>query len=434
MSTSVVSEEKLKFRMPGRLQTICLALIGVGLALTVVLALGLAPHWTLGGEHAASEHAAEHGATAAEHSGGEHEAGAWNPRFFFAIHLAALVAIPLGLGGIFFVAVNHLAGAAWNVTVRRVAENYWWFLPVPLLLIAIVLFGGGMDSVFSHWVHAPATDELIQKKSWWLNRPTFELRNVIIVLLWILFGFLFWKQSTSQDADGRISRTRLMAKLGGGFLVFFGLSYSISGWDLSMSTYPHWFSTIWAVYIFAGMALTLYASLVLWVWYLKKNGYYGDALNENHFHDLGKFMFGHTIFWTYIAVSQYMLIYYGHIPEETVWYQYRLTGGWYYVTLLLVLTRFVAPFFLLVRREPKRDYNYMKRVAILVLFGQVLDMFWILYPVLHHDGGVPVLLAELGPLLIVGGSFVLIIGKMLERHALIPQKDPRLEECLHFHQ
>lgn len=430
MATSELSEEKLQFRMPAKLQTICLALIGIGLALSVVLALDLQPHWTIGGGHHAEHGEASHGDGHDGH--GEHHA--WNPRFFFAIHWAALVAIPLGLGGIFFVAVNHLAGSMWNVTVRRIAENYWWFLPVPLVLLAIVFFGGGMDSVFAHWVHAPADDPLIPKKTWWLARGAFEGRNIAVVLIWILFGFLFWKQSIAQDQDGSIARTRLMAKLGGGFLVLFGLTYSVSGWDLSMSTYPHWFSTIWAIYIFAGLALTLYASLILWVWYLKKNGYYGDALNENHFHDLGKFLFGHTIFWTYIAVSQYMLIWYAHIPEETVWYKYRLDGAWYYVTILLVITRFLLPFFLLVRREPKRDYNYMMRVAILILFGQVLDMFWVLYPVLEHGGAVPIVISELGPLLIVGGAYVLIVGKMLERHSLIPRKDPRLEECLHFHQ
>ncbi|MCB1315676.1 MAG: hypothetical protein KDK27_06960, partial [Leptospiraceae bacterium] len=223
-------------------------------------------------------------------------------------------------------------------------------------------------------------------------------------------------------------------RFGAGFLVIFGLSYSISSWDLGMSLEPHWFSTLWALYFFAGLALTTFAVLILWVWYLKRNGYYGDVVNENHFHDLGKFMFGHTIFWAYMAVSQYMLIWYSHIPEEITFFHSRNQGAWWYVSVFLVILRFVLPFFLLVKREWKRNYNYMAIISVLVLVGQIVDMYWILYPTMHHGDFIPFFWQEVGPLLFVFGSYVLVVGKMLERQQLIPVKDPRLEECLHFHQ
>jgi hypothetical protein len=255
----------------------------------------------------------------------------------------------------------------------------------------------------------------------------------------MLFGFLFWRHSTRQDGDGKISHTRTMARLAAGFLVVFGLTYSFNSWDLSMSLEPHWFSTLWAIYIFAGLALTLYASLILWTVFLKKAGYYGESFNENHLHDLSKFLFGHTIFWAYMAVSQYMLIWYGHIPEETTYYHHRLVGGplenpWYIVTFLLVLTRFVIPFFLLCKREWKRDWQFMTGLSIFIIFGQVLDMYWVAYPMLDEGHFVMFSWQELGPLLFVAGSFILIVGKNLARRSLVPLKDPRLEECLHFHQ
>jgi hypothetical protein len=415
-------EAQIKFQFPKKLQTICLALIAAGLVL-IALQIFLPWHADHGGH-------GEHGGGHAE----EHSAHGWNPRLFYSLHLALLVVLPLTVGGIFFVAVNHLAGTMWNVTIRRVAETYWWYLPVAFVLMAIILLGGGMDTIFALWTHAPADDPLVPKKSWWLIPGVFEARNLIAVLVWALFGFLFWKQSTAQDGDGKIARTRLMAKLGGGFLVIFGLTWSMSAFDLTMSMYPHWFSTIWGIYIFAGLALTFYASMVLWIYFLKGRGYYGESVNENHLHDLGKFLRGHTIFWAYISVSQFMLIWYAHIPEETVWYQYRLKGGWYFVTIALTFVRFVLPFFLLLKREKVRDLNYMMRISILIIFGQVLDMYWATYPILAHGDFVPFSWQELGPLLFVGGSFVLIVGKMLERNALIPKKDPRLEQCLHFHQ
>ena len=376
------------------------------------------------------------------------EAHPHNNRLWVSLHLALLVALPLGLGGIYFTAFNHVGGSAWSTILRRIAENYVWYLVFVLGLLAVILIFGYQE-VFSHWAadNPKVTgDHLIQHKSAYLDGskdgkstfPTFfTVRNLLAVLVWIGLGFYLLKQSRAQDVDGKISRTRTMVKASSVFLVFFALSISFVSWDLSMSLEPHWFSTIWAVYIFGGMALITFASLILWMWYLKSSGYYGEALNENHLHDLSKYMWGHTVFWAYIGFSQYMLIWYAHLPEETTFYftrYYGDNGHWSWVTLLLIFVRFVLPFFLIIRRGPKRNLNYMAAVSVLIILGQILDMYWIAYPTLEHGHFVMFSWQELGPLMLVFGAFILIVGRALSRSSLIPKKDPRLEECLHWHQ
>ena len=407
-------ESKLNFKISGKFQTVSLILMGLGIAM---IAMQIVLPW-----HLTTEGTAPH----------------INPRLFTSLLMGLLVALPLSLGGIYFVAFNHLAGAGWNVTIRRLAESYVWYLPVVLVLMVLVFFGLG--DVFHHWVHGNPEDHLLQIKSPWLNAPFFIGRNILWVLVWILFGYLFYKHSVSQDKDGNVSHTLTMTKLGAGFLVVFGLTYSFSSWDLTMSLEPHWFSTMWAVYNFAGLALTVYASLIIWIWYLKKSGYYGDSLNENHIHDLGKYMWGHTIFWGYIMISQFLLIWYGHIPEETIYYHTRMYdenmqyNAWAYVSLLLVTVRFILPFFLIIRRESKRKIGYLAAVSVLIIFGQIIDLYWMIYPTLDHGHFVIPSWYELGPLLFVTGSFMLVIGKVLTKNPLIPIKDPRLEDCLHWHQ
>ncbi len=405
----MINEKELQFRTTINFRRFALLLAGVGLFSTL---LQLVFPW-----QPATETVGAHGDYR---------------RLFSSLHLALLMALPLALGGIYFNAFNHLSGAAWSVGLRRIAEHSVWFLPFVFVLMLIVFLGAG--DVFHHWVHAPQDDHLIAAKSAWLNLPAFIGRNIALLLVWFFFGWLLWRNSIAQDRDGSIKRTHKMARYSAIFLVVFALSYSASSWDLSMSLEPHWFSTLWAIYIFSGLALTIFAILALWAHFLKSRGYYGQAVNENHLHDLGKFLWGHTIFWAYIAVSQYMLIWYAAIPEETQFFKRRVENGWLYVSMILVLLRFVLPFILLLKREWKRNFRRMTFVALLVLVGQVWDIYWIVYPTLDEGGFVFFSWQELGVLALVAGSYIYIIGKVLERHALIPRNDPRLEECLHFHQ
>ncbi|MCE9598344.1 MAG: hypothetical protein K8S54_10290 [Spirochaetia bacterium] len=410
-------EKALNFQFSPKLRMICMGLILAGM---VLIGLQFLFVW----------HPSE-----AAHGG--HEAA--NPRLFMSLHLALQVALPLALGGVYFVAFNHLAGAAWCVSIRRIAENYFWFLPIVLVLMIVVFLG--MGSVFSHWVHpADPNDHLLAVKRPWLNPGFFVGRNIFFVLLWLAFGFILWKKSTSQDSNPSISITRSLAKWSAVFVILFALSYSANSWDLSMSLEPHWFSTMWAPYCYAGLALTAFSSIILWIWYLKGAGYFGDSLNENHYHDMGKYMWGHSIFWAYVMICQFLLIWYAHIPEETVFYHKRIyspTMGfqpWGGVALLLVVVRFLVPFFMIIQRKWKRNLNHLASVSVAVLVGQVIDVYWVTYPTLDNGHFIMFSWQELGPLLVVAGSFIWIVGSAMTRTSLIPKGDPRLEECLHWHQ
>lgn len=414
--------EKLDFRISSNFRNIALGLIGVGLLLTLVQIF--AP-W--------HSDAAAHGAGHGE----EHAAG--NPRLFFSLHLALLVGFPLALGGIWFTALHHLSGAAWSTTVRRISENFFWSLPVLFVLLLITLFAG-MGDVFHHWVHADPEDALLKGKSAWLNPTFFSVRNIAVFIVWFAFGLLFWKASVTQDSDGAFSHTSLMTKLSAAFMIVFGLTVSSTGWDLSMSMEPHWFSTMWGVYIFAGAGLSSFAAMILWIWYLKRSGYVSESINIDHIHDVAKWMWGFTGGWAYIGVaSQFMLIWYAHIPEETIFFHTRLYhddgtyNAWALVSLILVLVRWTIPFFTLIRRDAKRNLNWLAANAVLILFGQVLDMYWVMYPTLDHGEFHMLSWYEIGPLALLAGSFMITTAWGLSRAKLVPQKDPRLEECLHAH-
>lgn len=412
--------DKLEFRISPMFRNVALGLMGLGLLL---IAYQIIAPW-----HGSHPHAEGHGYS--------------NPRLFMSMNLALLVGIPVALGGVFFTALHHLSGAAWSTTVRRLSESFFWSLPVLLVFLAVVLFG--MKDVFHHWAtYVPGSepkDALLEVKAAYLNQTSFIIRNIVIFLIWIGFGFLFWKTSVKQDADGEFKHTSLLVKLSAGFMVVFGLTLSVSSWDLGMSVEPHWFSTMWAVYFFTGLGLSVFAAMILWIWYLKRAGYVAESVNTEHIHDLGKWLWGFTAGWAYIALgSQFLLIWYAHIPEETIFYHVRMYNddmsynAWGFMSLVIVMLRWILPFFLLIKREWKRNLNWLAINAVVVLVGQVLDMYWVLYPTLDGGHFIWPSIQELGPLLLLIGAFMLSTAWGLSRAKLIPVKDPRLEECLHSH-
>lgn len=364
------------------------------------------------------------------HAGG-HSNPAWS-----ALLVATFFILGISITGIFFTAIGHITGAHWLVTMRRITETYSKFLPIGAVLLAILVIFGTHD--LYEWSHTdnPAVmhDKLIQHKSGWLNAPFFIGRLIFIAITWAVFGFLFYKNSVAQDSDKDVAHTSTNAKLAGGFILFFAISFSVVSFDLLMSLTPHWFSTMWGVYCFAGAYQTGLSSLAVLIFYLKKNGYFGDALNENHIHDVGKFMLSFCVFWAYVGFSQFMLQWYANLPEETFWYEQRLMGGWTGITIAIPFIKFIVPFGLLLNRPNKRDINFLYKVALWILVSHMVELYWIVFPSNFEHFNIAGLGVTAGVTIGMVGLFGFIVLKGMESAKLVPVGDPRLEKSLGHHQ
>ena len=337
----------------------------------------------------------------------------------------------LALGGLFFTAIQHLVKAGWSVNIRRFSESMTSFLPVAFIGGLVLLFGAPslylwMDS------SAVASDYLLQHKVGYLNFPFFVIRILVFFAVWIFF----WKKivggSVKQDDTGEEEISNKLTGFAVGFTLFFAITYSFFSLDLMMTLEPHWFSTIFGVYAFAGLFQSSLAFLVLLVIYCMKKGLLKGFVDENHLHDLGKFLFAFTVFWAYIAYSQFMLIWYANLPEETMFFLHRMHGGWIWVSLSLIVFKFVVPFLALLPQRAKRNPNYLASVAVLILIMQYVDFYWIVYPNLDDQQvilNVPEILVWLG----FGGVFLMTTFRFLSKHAIVPKKDPRQAESNHHH-
>jgi hypothetical protein len=364
-----------------------------------------------------------------------------------------MFAMALAFGGMIFTIIQHLVRANWSIVVRRIAESAMFALPFVALGGLPLLFGHGGHAVFE-WMHVEAVlaDPMLKAKVAYLNASSFGLRFAVYMVIWAVVSLLLWSWSRKQDsaktdeeAAAFTYKQRFMAPIA---LIAFALSMTFGAFDFMMSLDPHWFSTIFGVYYFAGIALTFHAFLVVICFGLQRSGMLRGVVTTEHYHDLGKFMFGFTVFWTYIGFSQYFLIWYANIPEETHWFQYRAHGQWLSLSMLVIFGRFVLPFFLLLRRGWKRNPNYLVFMAVWVIAMEFVDMFWLIQPPFAHHAAarferegaadvaeffhhhITITGADVGFLIGFLGLFLALFGWSLTTAKLVPIKDPRLEESL----
>ncbi len=336
----------------------------------------------------------------------------------------------LALGGLFFTAIQHAVSAGWSVNIRRISESFTAFLPVVL--------GGGILLLFSGsdlflWLDSEvvAKDTLLSGKKAYLNWGFWAVRMVAFALLWLFFARKIVGYSLAQDKDGSESWTHKMVPWSVAFLMVFALSYSLFSVDLLMSLEPHWFSTIFGVYCFAGLFQSTLAFMILMVLFCTSRGWVTGLMSIEHVHDLAKFLKGFTVFWAYIAFSQFMLIWYANLPEETVFYLHRSHGGWMEVSLALLIFKFVVPFVALMPRWAKRTPRHLILVCCLILFMQYVDLFWIVYP--NYKESVVFSWMELGVFVGFLGAFLFLVSRFLNKNNLVPIKDPRIHESLNHH-
>ena len=402
-------------------------------------------------------------------------------RFAFSWLFAFMVALSLGLGAMFFVLLQFLTGAGWSVTVRRTAEFFltgMFVLPVLFVPIALSLptlypwightggegeHGGasaehgqahvapaGEDGAIARVGedHMPIPDaaawegndealhaehgEVLAAKAWYLNLPFFAGRALLYFAVWIFFAWRIFSLSTRQDKTGDVTSTRKLQALAPGGMALLGLTLTFSGFDWMMALEPTWYSTIYGVYLFAGSVVSIHALLIVVTLGLRSQGYLGNTVTTEHLHDLGKLMFGFTVFWAYIGFSQFMLIWYASIPEETTFFHLRwASSGWRAVSLVLLVAHFVVPFFMLISRNAKRRLGILGFGAGWMLLMHVLDIYWLVIP--YAAPGFAPHWLDIACFLGVVGTFLAVVFWQMSRHSLVAVGDPRIGRAMRFH-
>ena len=388
-------EEHFDFTSEGKKRIIYAFIAGV---VALVVGIYLLSKGEAGGHEvaAAGHEAAKAGhEAAAEHlSGGavSHQAGAeehydWTNRIWANVWLNAVFFTGIAVVGMFFVSLQYLTKSGWSAVMKRVPEAFPKFLYISLPILILTFFFKG-DVIF-HWMHHGVTevgnanyDKIIAGKSGYLNKNFFLIRLVGFGALWILLWNMLRKKSLEEDLNGGTEYFTQLVKIGTAFIVIFGASSSIFAWDWVMSIDTHWFSTMFGWYMFASWHVTTYAVIVLAVLYLKDKGLMA-YVNENHLHDLGKFMFAFSIFWSYVWFEQFLLIYYANLPEETIYFLERWEGHdkiYKASEILMVILNFLLPFLVLMTRDAKRTRIFLKIAAFLIIAGHYIDFYQMIMP------------------------------------------------------
>jgi hypothetical protein len=341
----------------------------------------------------------------------------------------------ISLCGTFFMAFNYVAQAGWSVSIKRVPEAMGGFLKFGMIGM-IIIFLLGHDYIYS-WTHAefydpksPEYDHILAGKSGFLNIPFFLVRLIAYSVIWVGFTYVLRRHSLQEDEEGGLAHYKRSITLSAIFLVLFAVTSSTSAWDFLMSIDSHWFSTLFGWYTFIGLFVSGMAMMCLLILYLKGRGYM-DHVTENHLHDVGKFMFAFSIFWTYLWFSQFMLIWYANLPEEVVYFQVR----WQYFRTLWaanLLINFCVPFLVLMTRDAKRQRRILWVGGIVILAGHWLDVFVMVMPgTVGADWHIGFI--EIGTMIGYLGLFIFVTLTELTKAALVPKNHPMLAESLHHH-
>jgi hypothetical protein len=338
----------------------------------------------------------------------------------------------IGLGSLFFLALQYATETGWYATVKRVIEAVAGYLPVGIILMTVTLLYITLaDGAHLYlWMDAKkvAEDEIMQGKSVYLNKGFFWVRTVVYFATYYIFWKGFRKRSLLEDAEGGTTIHFTNYKKGALFLVFFAVFSSTSAWDWIMSIDVHWFSTLFGWYVFAGMWCTTMVVLVTTTLYLKKKGYLPNV-NESHIHDLGKWTFATSFLWSYLWFSQFMLIWYANIPEEVTYYMTRIKDfNFLYFGMFLI--NFAFPMVLLMSRDAKRHAGILTFVGAIIMFGHWVDVYIMIMAGSMGEAAY-IGFMEIGLLLTVLGLFIKVVLTNLTKAPLSVVNHPFLDESIH---
>lgn len=368
-------------------------------------------------------------------SASENDKGAGFSQFMHSYLANYMFCLSLCLGALFFVMIQHLVRAGWSASIRRLAELLaftipWWgllFLPI----LGLVLM---KDPSLYAWAQGEGKglDALVESKLSYLNPAFFTIRAIVYFAIFTVAARTYFLMSRKQDDTGDTEITLKLQKWAGPFVMLFALAVNFAAFDWMMSTDAAWFSTIYGVYLFAASMLSFFAAMILVCFLLQRSGRIQKLVTIEHFHDMSKFQFGFIVFWGYIAFSQFLLYWYGNIPEETLWYKHRMEHGWQYLGLALIAFHFVVPFLGTISRHVRRNRPVMAGWAAFILVVHWLDMMFLIMP---NNG------FELTPMLIFShlvcwvGMVCVFVALFLLRVGETPVvavKDPWLPDALAY--
>jgi hypothetical protein len=352
-------------------------------------------------------------------------------RASFSYLLAYIFLLTVGMGSLFLVALEYAAGAVWSVFFRRISEFFASIIPILIILIIPLLFN--LHDIFT-WTHKSliSADKVIHGKASYLNIPFLLIRFGIILVIFSLFYKIITVNSRKQDATADQNLTTKNIKFSIAYIVFFAFAVTVLAIDWIMSIEPHWFSTIFGVYLFSGTTWVALAITTLVAVILKEKGQL-PQVTKDHFYSLGTLMFAFTAFWGYIAFSQYMLMWIGNLPDETSWFFHRWTGPWTVISVVLIVTHFIVPFFALISYPSKTNYGRLKFISIWIIAAHLLDLYWLIMPGMRINGGTYFFSwSDLVFLIAAIGFLILVFASRAKKYNFIPIGDPKLQRSIDF--
>lgn len=337
--------------------------------------------------------------------------------------------VSIAVGASFFLAIQYIAQAGWSAGFKRVPEAISSYLPVAGILFLVMILGLG--NIY-HWAHTDAAlhDELLAHKSVYLNIPFFSIRLVIYFTLWIFLARYLRKLSLKEDIEGGLlwfEKSEFYSKVN---IFILAVTFTFASFDWLMSIHPHWFSTIFSFKTFASAFYHGSVVIILIILLLNKQGYF-SFLNKSHLHDFSRYIFMLSIIYGYLWFMQFTIIWYGNIPEETVYYALRWEPQWKPLFFIDLILNFAIPFLILMPRAPSRNKTVILIVAIFVLLGHWVDLYLHIFPAITTDNKFGIL--EIGTFMGFAGLFIFIVLTTLTKASLIPKNHPYLEESLKHH-
>lgn len=337
--------------------------------------------------------------------------------------------LSLAIGASFFIAIQYITQSGWSAMFKRVPEAMMSFIPYAGIIMLLLYFG--MHDLY-HWSHEGVAeqDAIIAHKAPYLNIPFFFARMVFIFIVWTIMVRLLRRISVAEDEHGGLEyfeKSEFWSKV---HIFILAITFSFASFDWIMSIDSHWFSTIFSVKNFVSAFFHGAAVITLFVIILHQRGHFPD-LNKSHLLDFSRYIFILSIIWGYVAFSQFMLIWYGNIPEETAYYHQRWEGGFLIVFYANFAINWFIPFVLLLSQAVNKNINILKALCILLIFGQYLDLYEQIFPGVLHQAVFGI--HEIGFFLGFAGLFIFLCSKAMAGAPLIPTKHPYLEESIYHH-